>query len=477
MKRNYILFFILCLCATTISAQTLEQAKELFKNKQFEKAKPVFQRYVKSNPNNASYNYWYGACCYETGEQSLSEKYLLFRAKRKVQEAFRYLGQLYFDEYRFEESQENYEQYIAMLEKSKKSTEAYEKILERVKLAGRMLKGVEQVTIIDSFVVNKDDFLAAYKISPESGEIFTYNDYFKSQGNHPGTVYQTELQNKLFYSDRNGEKDLNIYQRNKQLNDWGKANALPDVINTPANENYPYVLSDGITLYYASDGEGSIGGYDIFVTRYNTNNDNYLMPDNVGMPFNSPFNDYMYVIDEYNNLGWFASDRYQPEDKVCIYVFIPNESKQTYNYEGEDKEMIRRAAMIQSIKSIWKDMVAVKSAKQRLTIAMYDKPEKKIVHDFEFVIDDNTLYHSENDFKSAAAKTLFKQWQQKKDDFNKISQKLEKQREEYIKANKSVRASMAPGILDLEKRVEQMEAEMQQLEINVRNTEKKYLTK
>ena len=36
---------------------------------------------------------------------------------------------------------------------------------------------------------------------------------------------------------------------------------------------------------------------------------------------------------------------------------------------------------------------------------------------------------------------------------------------------------MAPGILDLEKRVEQMEAEMQQLEINVRNTEKKYLTK
>ena len=30
-----------------------------------------------------------------------------------------------------------------------------------------MLKGVEQVTIIDSFVVNKDDFLAAYKISPE----------------------------------------------------------------------------------------------------------------------------------------------------------------------------------------------------------------------------------------------------------------------------------------------------------------------
>lgn len=93
-----------------------------------------------------------------------------------------------------------------------------------------------------------------------------------------------------------------------------------------------------MTIYYASDGDGSMGGYDIFVTRYNTNTDTYLVPENVGMPFNSPYNDYMYVIDEYNNLGWFASDRYQPEDKVCIYVFVPNDSKRTYNYEAMEPE-------------------------------------------------------------------------------------------------------------------------------------------
>lgn len=476
MRKNHILFIILYICATAISAQTLEQAKTFFKNQQFEKAEPVFKKYVKSNSNNASYNYWYGACCYETGEKELSEKYLLFGAKRKVQEAFRYLGQLYFDQYRFNESQENYEQYIAMLEKSKKPTDVYEKILDKVKLAARMLKGVEKVTIIDSVVVEKKDFLDYYKISQESGELFTYDNFFQTQDNHPGIVYQTELKNKLFYSDTN-KNDLNIYLKNKQLNKWGQAIALPDVINTEGNENYPYVLSDGITLYYASDGNGSIGGYDIFVTRYNTNNDSYLMPDNVGMPFNSPFNDYMYVIDEYNNLGWFASDRYQPEDKVCIYVFIPNESKEIYNFEGDDQNMIRREAMIQSIQNTWKDPAIVKAAKQRLTIAMYDKPEKKVIHDFEFVIDDNTLYHSEADFHSAEAKGLFKQWQQKEKDFEKLSVKLEKQRIDYTKANKTTRLSMTPGILDQEKRVEQMEAELQQLETNIRNAEQKYLSK
>ena len=81
-------------------------------------------------------------------------------------------------------------------------------------------------------------------------------------------------------------------------------------------------MSDGITLYYASDGEGSLGGYDIFVTRYDSENGNYLRPDNIGMPFNSPANDYMYAIDEFNNIGWFASDRYQLITKsvsMCLY--------------------------------------------------------------------------------------------------------------------------------------------------------------
>lgn len=477
MKKNYILLLILCLCQFGLHAQTLEQAKQLFQKNEFEKAKPVFLKYVKSTPNNASYNYWYGACCYETGEKAESEKYLLFGAKRKVQEAFRYLGQLYFDLYRFEESMENYEEYIALLEKKKQATDKYEVLLDKAKLGARMLKGVEEVTIIDSFVVDKNNFLEAYKISEESGDIFTFNDYFKQTGKNPGTVYQTELKNKLYYGDKEKNGNINIYTRARSLGDWGKASILPDVINTSANENFPYVLSDGATLYYASDGEGSLGGYDIFVTRYNTNTDNYLVPDNVGMPFNSPFNDYMYAVDEFNNLGWFASDRYQPENKVCIYVFIPNTSKQTYNYENTDVDLIRRAARIQSIKGTWKNTAEVKAAKQRLTMVIYQKPKEKKVRDFEFVIDDNTTYYTFDEFTSPNAKNLFKQWEQKTKDFRKLEQQLEKQRDTYIKSNKATRSSLAPGILDMEKRIEQVETELKQMEVNIRNEEKRKLSK
>ena len=97
--------------------------------------------------------------------------------------------------------------------------------------------------------------------------------------------------------------------------------------DTGGNDDFPFLLSDGTTLYFASDGEGSIGGYDIFVSRMNTEDGCFLRPDNLGMPFNSPANDYMMAINEVANLGWFASDRNQPQGKVCVYVFVPNDKR------------------------------------------------------------------------------------------------------------------------------------------------------
>ena len=319
--------------------------------------------------------------------------------------------------------------------------------------------------------MDKATFLNAYKISEESGKLFTFNEFFQTEGEHEGTVYETEIGNKVYYSEKGENDNLNIFSKNKLMNEWSNGRPLPDNINASGNTNYPYVMSDGITVYYASDGEG-LGGYDIFVTRYNTNNDTYLMPENVGMPFNSPYNDYMYVIDEYNNLGWFASDRLQPEGKVCIYVFIPNSSKLTYNYEAMEQEQIIRLAQIHSLKETWKDKQAVSDALQRLEAAINHKPKECRVVDFEFVIDDNTTYYQLNDFKSAKAKQLFQRYRQMEKDYQQQEEKLNALRRQYSNANKQEKDKLAPAILDLEKRVLQMAGELEVLEVNVRNAEK-----
>lgn len=475
MKNKYILLFLFGFFGIHASAQTLAQAKILYEKGQYEQAKPVFKKFVKSQPNNGNYNLWYGVCCLNTGEAEEAIKYLETAVKRRVTSGQLYLAQAYNAVYRFEDAVGTYEDYIAELTKRRRSTAEAEKLLEKSKANLRLLKGVEEVCFIDSFVVDKKDFLEAYKISPESGKLFMYDTYFENSNSEGGTVYETELGNKIYYSELQKDSTLNILSRNKMMDEWGKGNMLPGSINESMNASYPYVLADGITIYYAADGPASMGGYDIFVTRYNTNTDTYLTPENVGMPFNSPYNDYMYVIDEYNNLGWFASDRYQPDGKVCVYVFIPNESKQVYNYEAMDPKQIIALAQLKSLKTTWKDKQEVSNARKRLEAAINHKPQEQFVADFEFIIDDNTTYYHLDDFKSPQAKEQFKKYQQKEKDYRQQESKLDSQRQWYARANKEEKTKMAPSILDLEKRVEQMIRELDKEAIDIRNTEKQNL--
>ena len=59
MKRKYILFIICSFFLGGVSAQTLEQARTLFTKGDYEQAKPVFQKYAKSQPSNGNYSYWF----------------------------------------------------------------------------------------------------------------------------------------------------------------------------------------------------------------------------------------------------------------------------------------------------------------------------------------------------------------------------------------------------------------------------------
>lgn len=450
------------------SAQTLTQAKTFFAQEEYDKAKPTYQRLAKANPGNGEYNLRYGICCLKTGEIDNAIKHLEIAVKRRTTSGQLWLGQAYDAAYRFEEAVTTFEEYIEALEKRKRPTEEAEKWLDKSKLGLRMLKGVEEICVIDSFVVDKANFLEAYILSKESGEIF----FDKQIGS--GTVYRNELGNRLYYSTQ-ADSTMNIYLSNRRPNGWSEGTPLSATINEGQNANYPYVLADGITIYYAADGPESLGGYDIFVTRYNDGD--YLLPENVGMPFNSPYNDYMYVIDEYSNLAWFASDRFQPQDKVCIYLFVPNSSKKVYNYESMDEKELIKLALLNPIKQTWQEKEIVENAQLRFQTLMVNKNKKSKdeSQQYQFIINDNITYHTDNDFRSPEAKVLFKQYYQQELDYMHLMVELDQLREKYRQGNAAQKEQMAPAILDLEKRLKEMYRQLQDLAKKVRNTELKTL--
>lgn len=466
-RKRYILPLLGCCLAGIASAQTLTQAKKLFEDGEFEQAKPVFERLVKQSPSNTAYNYWFGACCYETGEKEKAYPYLSKSAKRRYIDAYMYLGKWYCDNYQYDKAEENLNEYIELRSRKKGSTEEGEKVMTLARRGQRMMRGVENVAVIDSFVVAKEDFLKAFKTSKETGEIqLTAN----------GVQYTNDLNDKIILSKREEEGKVALYSSMKMIDQWSKPEPVVS-INELGNADYPFVAGDGITLYYASDNEESIGGYDIFVTRYDSEDNSYLRPDNIGMPFNSPDNDYMYVVDDLNNLGWFVSDRRQPEGKVCVYVFVPNASKQVYDYENLDSERLIELARLSRISDTQSDADKVRKARQQLATLMYGKNEEKKKGDFEFIIDDSATYYTLSDFRSAEARKQFQLLQQKQKDLKSLCNELEKKRNVYQQASEANRKGMTPGMLDTENRIEQLRADIEAQELKVRNTEISQLRK
>ena len=471
---RYLLSILLTLCTLTLHAQTQAQAKALYDEGKYEEAKPALEKLVKQSPSNGNYSLWYGVSCLNTGDIQTGVKYLEQAVKRRVPSGQLYLGQAYNEAFRFEEAINTLEAYRSDLVKRKRDTNEADKLLERSRNGLRQMRGVERVIVIDSMVVDKPAFLHYYKLSPESGTLSTDNPFSPKASLEGGTVYYNELGNIAYYTDKK-DSLLNIYRAVQLLDGSNEHTALSEEINKGQNANYPYVMPDGSTIYYAADGPESMGGYDIFVTRYNSYNGSYLQPENVGMPFNSPYNDYMFVIDEFSNLGWFASDRYQPEGKVCIYVFIPNETKQVYNYESTDLEELIALSQLRSIQDTWSNEDAVNAAKHRLELVNEEVAQRNMKRDFEFVIDDAHTYYVANDFKSETAKSAFAQYQQLTQSLAELEGRLEQLREEYANASSGQKQSLAPGILDLEQRVLQLVQEVRSAANWVRREEQSTL--
>ena len=72
---------------------------------------------------------------------------------------------------------------------------------------------------------------------------------------------------------------------------------------------YPYLLSDGETISFAYSGPESLGGYDLFISRYDREGGRLLVPQQLPAPYNTPASDFLLVRDEERGVDWLLTDR------------------------------------------------------------------------------------------------------------------------------------------------------------------------
>lgn len=100
---------------------------------------------------------------------------------------------------------------------------------------------------------------------------------------------------------------------------WGIPQKLPEVINSPYNEDVPYLSYDGQTLYFASDGMTSMGGYDLFKTEWNQKTNSFTSPENLGYPINSTDDDRSICVTQDNRLAYVSAFRPNGFGDLDIY--------------------------------------------------------------------------------------------------------------------------------------------------------------
>ena len=376
----------------------------------------------------------------------------------------------YMNRYQFDEAERLLNQDIKKLTRRRKPTTTEEEKLQQLRKMRSMMRATERLTVIDSLVVDKKTFLDHIRLSEESGTLHTYAAFFNRTDSNGCTVYRSELGNKIYFAQPDEQQILRLYTSDLVGGKWTTPHELDELGGDEA-QNYPFMMSDGVTLYYAAQGNESIGGYDIFVTRYDMDEKKFLYPENIGMPYNSPANDYMLAIDEFNNLGWFVSDRNQPEGKVCIYVFIPNDIRKVYDTNIYPPEDLAPLALLTRIADTWGDQDAVKEARQRLQEVL--SAPKKVVKkkDFEFVINDQTTYTLLKDFQSKEGRDRMARWMKNMRQLELNQQHLQTLRDRYAASNEAQRQTLGPQILQIEAQCEKDEAAMKAEEKAIRNLE------
>ena len=347
------------------------------------------------------------------------------------------------------------------------------------RLYATMLPATAKVMFIDSMVVDRDSFLTKIPLGRESGKILSYQQFFgrKRATTVPMSVYVNEFGDQAYYAEEDTINGNVLYRTDWLGDKWSKRSYVDGIGDEFCAINYPFVMSDGITLFFAAKGEKSVGGYDIFTTTFDSENGKFYQPQNYGLPFNSKANDYFLAIDEFDNLGWLVSDRFQPAGKVCVYTFVPSATRQNFEEDNLTDAQIAAYAHINRISDTWKfgdRKAALDRLNNLLTRLQANQHEDEY---FDFVINDQTTYHRLSDFKGKANRQLYLTLNGQRASLKKRLDELQALRDRYATLDRGQKQAMQMEIVNKEREADLLSREIKDSEKKIRNAENQLINK
>ena len=444
MTRRLIILITVITSWFTITAQsTLEEAKQLVESGDLETAIPMLEA---ASPKKGDINLLLGTALYYAGDHTGAKQQWEAALSKKVNAANLKLAELALMQYRTDDAEEFVETYRNGLKRGRKVLGPDESgdIDDRISRVSAMLDRVEKLVIIDSINVDSEIFFRQYGLAKSTGRFMLPSEAFNGthQAAEPTVVFETGDGRERIWAVQNADNNFELVSAGPLSGGkWDEPSTLGSHLNEGGDANYPFLMSDGMTLYFANDGENSIGGLDIFITR--RDGDGFLQPTNIGLPYNSPYNDYLLAIDEEKGIGWWATDRNRIPDMVTVYVFIPSDMRVNYPVDSEN---LAERALITSYRDTWEDG---KDYSGLIALARKgsasDNGDLQATPQFALSVPGRGTLTSLQDFRNTRARGLAKQWLDLRSQLDRKKTELAALRERYRKGDQSVSGKILDG--------------------------------
>ncbi len=415
MKRLIYIVMVLAL-SSALQAQTAAQADAAFSAKDYAKAAVAYRHLLDKAPQNQLYLYRYARCLQETDSVERAIEYFRLAGDRYQLRNY-HLATLYAKTYRFDLAAETYQSYLSSLTDDTTRRQEVLQQLAYCRKAQRYIRRVDDIVFVDSITLPFEQLLSHLSLSDECGSI---------EQSGATTAYTTQRHDRRLFADTvSGKQQLVGCFDYDGVAD---CDTLAAPVNGNHNDAFPFMLTDGVTLYLASDREEGLGGYDIYITRLNSTTQQWYEPENIGFPYNSAANDFLYAEDEARGIGYFATDRHAPQGYATLYSFLLNESKTVVG----DDERARRLAQLADLRfATPADLEARDAVANEVEQEQTEADEQQLQQVPVIVLNDSIAYFSADEFVSNTARAMFLQLVQLDSSISEERQQLDLARQRY----------------------------------------------
>ena len=445
---------ILLLLPVSIFAQSLsdkeleleDNAYELFFEKEFNEALPIFSQLLSLYPKKADYNYGYGACLVEVNKElNKAIQYLKYASDKSSNPVINYyLGVAYHQSYDFNKAIKKYSVFKRGALASELKNYPVDKKIKECENGNELIKLINDLVVTENKKIDIKKFYYSYNLDDFGGKIIIKPEEFKTKLDKKklpkSIMFLPSKTETVFFSSYGSSKknSLDIYQKTKlEDGSWSEPIKLGVEINTNSDEDYPFIHQNGKTLFFSSKGRNSMGGYDIFKTEYDSTEQKWSEAINMNFPINSPYNDILYITDKDEDYAYFASSRETYNKEISVYKIIVD--KNPVLIEIDDFEVIKRKALLdispladitKAEKSIIVFNETLKNIDDKKILSSKDYTPSKTSHSYNFEKLENNNNFSEEELKTFV-----------KSDALAIKQKAEETKKDvsfaYLLANKT----------------------------------------